>query len=100
MRPMKKPQVAGFHGEAEEAAELGCSLPTLRRWRARGIGPEFFPQGRRILYKDGGAARWLEKQAITPEALRQQPVRRGARGRVGGSRIGTTPCRVPPDLRG
>jgi hypothetical protein len=77
MRPMKPPTAEGFHGEEQEAEELGWSLPTLRLNRRKGIGPEFIRQGRRVLYRDGGAARWLESLFQEQARARSQPVKRG-----------------------
>ena len=39
-----------YISEKEAAVYLGISLSTIRRWRKKGIGPEFFHFGRVLRY--------------------------------------------------
>jgi DNA-binding transcriptional MerR regulator len=40
---------------------------TLRYWRHQGTGPRCFKAGRRILYFEADALRWLEETASSDE---------------------------------
>ena len=42
------------------AKYLGCSVPTLRRWRALDTGPECFIYGGRLVYEVAALDRWVE----------------------------------------
>ena len=37
-------------------------VETLRYWRARGLGPDSFKVGRRVLYSEAALEAWLERQ--------------------------------------
>jgi predicted DNA-binding transcriptional regulator AlpA len=60
-------QVVGTHGEETKtlwtdkqvAAFLHVSVPTIRRWRKSGQGPEFYRVGTRIKYDPHECAAWL-----------------------------------------
>jgi hypothetical protein len=41
---------------------------TLAQWAYRGIGPEFFKVGRRVLYRKSELDRWLDSQRVVPGA--------------------------------
>jgi hypothetical protein len=74
--------VAGWHSEEAEAAEQGTTLQQLRKRRRLGIGPMPVKFGRRLLYRDGGTAAWLENQLAAQQAkAEQKPNRRGTRRR-------------------
>ena len=48
--------------EADFAAELGKSLPTVKRWRRLGIGPDPTFVGRSVFYSRRAAEAWLAQQ--------------------------------------
>jgi excisionase family DNA binding protein len=53
----------------EEAAEyLRTPVATLAQWAYRGVGPEFFRTGRRVLYRKSDLDRWLDAQRVVPGA--------------------------------
>jgi len=64
MKPMKIPEVPGWHLEKVSAELLGESLTLRRRNRRAGIGPKWIRLGQRILYKDGGE--WKPVSALSP----------------------------------
>lgn len=55
-----------FFTEKELAAVLKVSIPTLKRWRASGIGPAWLRIGTRIRYPQGAVAVWIEKSQVSP----------------------------------
>ena len=60
-RPRARPKrlLQGFVPERKLAHELGCSLRTLLRWRADGIGPPHIKKGRAIYYDVEVVRRWM-----------------------------------------
>jgi len=82
--PMKRSAIPGWHDEMEEARERGVSLVHLRRQRRARIGPQPTKFGRRVLYRDGGNARYLDKKYEDEQAERERPPTRGrpARSRL------------------
>jgi predicted site-specific integrase-resolvase len=80
MKPMKKPQLPGYHSEQEEADRLGIGLATLRRWRRIGLGPKAVRCGRRYLYSHDADAKWIaEQQAAAERTERKRTGRHGDR---------------------
>jgi excisionase family DNA binding protein len=54
-----------------EAAELlRAPVATLRYWRHLGTGPSGFRLGRRVLYRRGDIAAWLEDQRAAADSRR------------------------------
>ena len=47
---------------AEVAAIIRAPASTLRYWRHRGIGPESFNLGRRVVYRQSAVDAWIESQ--------------------------------------
>ena len=48
----------------QEAAEfLGVPLLTLRTWRSRRIGPQFYRVGKHVRYRRAEIVAWIEKNA-------------------------------------
>ncbi len=47
---------------SEVAAILRVPVNTLRWWRQRGAGPEFFKVGRRLVTTIGDLRGWIEEQ--------------------------------------
>lgn len=47
---------------AEVAAILRVPVNTLRWWRQRGTGPQFFKMGRRLVVSIGDLRSWIEAQ--------------------------------------
>ncbi len=45
---------------ATVAARLGVSIDTLKRWRMRGIGPEFCKLPRRVLYRASAVEAFID----------------------------------------
>ena len=68
MKPMKIPEVPGWHLEKVSAELLGENLTLRRRNRRAGIGPKWIRLGQRILYKDGAEAEYLEELQAKSEA--------------------------------
>jgi len=58
--------------EAEAAAELKLTVPTLQGWRSRRRGPAWLKIGRKIFYTRVDLDRWLSTQRHSPEALRRR----------------------------
>jgi hypothetical protein len=57
------PSIRGFHSEREEKDIRGCHIQTLRKERAAGVGNiEWVKVGRWVLYADGSAERYAERQ--------------------------------------
>ena len=54
----------GYVGEAELARQRGISTLSLRSERARGGGPPFTKDGRRILYSVEGFRAWLKAREV------------------------------------
>lgn len=50
----------------EAAAFLRCSKRTLARWRAEGIGPQFYRRGAHIVYSAAALLSWLDETMRTP----------------------------------
>ena len=48
--------------EQQTANELHTSLPTLRRWRRRKMGPKPTFIGRNVFYRRGSKRDWLRAQ--------------------------------------
>ena len=46
------------------AERLGVSVRTIRRWHAKGEGPERTKRGRRKMYHKDAVDRWLASQQI------------------------------------
>lgn len=44
------------------SAIMGRPVPTLRWWRAQGIGPRSFKLGRRVVYRRSDVNTWIEQQ--------------------------------------
>jgi hypothetical protein len=57
---------AGYSSESETAKALSLSPRTLRKWRARGIGPPFVKIGRRVVYSDESRLAWLKRSEVHP----------------------------------
>jgi predicted DNA-binding transcriptional regulator AlpA len=57
--------------EREVAAILGITRGTMRRYRARGIGPAYVRVGLYMVgYLEGDVARWLESRRNRPRGAR------------------------------
>jgi len=50
---------------AEVAVLLRAPTSTVRYWRHIGFGPASFRLGRRVVYRQGEVARWIEEQERT-----------------------------------
>ncbi len=48
---------------------LGLEVQTLAAWACRGRGPRFWKRRRRVLYRAGDIAAWLEDAAAYEAAL-------------------------------
>jgi hypothetical protein len=73
-----RPSIPGYRSEEEQAARLGISIYTLRRWRRAGIGPRPIRLGRNDLYPENEEARFLdEKQAAAEHKPRGRGRPRG-----------------------
>ena len=48
----------------EAGTYLRVPPATMSQWAYRGIGPEFFRVGRRVLYRRADLDRWLESQRV------------------------------------
>lgn len=55
-----------FLTRAEAAEYVRAPVTTLAAWAYRGLGPEFFRVGRRVLYKREDLDHWLEEQRVHP----------------------------------
>ncbi|HLY44331.1 MAG TPA: hypothetical protein VKQ73_02025 [Stellaceae bacterium] len=52
----------GNLSEEQQAAQIGISVRTLRRWRARGYGPAVTQTGRAISYTPAAGPEWVASQ--------------------------------------
>jgi hypothetical protein len=56
----------GVAEEADVAALLNLTLPSLRNQRARGMGPPFQRIGKRVFYPLAGLRKYLAASTVTP----------------------------------
>ncbi len=54
---------------SEVAEILRTPVNTLRWWRQKGVGPEFFKIGRRLVTTVGDVRRFMREQRRGPKAL-------------------------------
>jgi len=62
---------AGYVTDAQLARQRGLSLVSLRLERARGEGPPFTRDGRRVLYSAEGFREWLASFEVKPRKPRK-----------------------------
>lgn len=55
-------------GKQVEAA-FGITRAKLKYWRAAGIGPEYFQEGRSIMYDSATIESYISRHMVTPFAL-------------------------------
>ncbi len=66
MAKWKQKKIPGHTHEREQAAKLGFSIDTLRKWRRQGKGQAYIVVGREIFYIDVDEPRWLASLKVTP----------------------------------
>jgi hypothetical protein len=66
MAKWNQKKIPGHTHEREQAAKLGFTLDTLRRWRRQGKGQAYAIIGREIFYIDADESRWLASLKVTP----------------------------------
>jgi len=59
----------------EAAAYLRLSVPTMRDYRHRGIGPDSFKVGRHVRYWRSVLRAWLHQQSNLPQTPRRRSPR-------------------------
>jgi hypothetical protein len=80
---LAKPSIPGYRTEQQQAAVIGISLSTLRRWRKKKYGPRSVRYGRFILYPEDEDTRFLAEQAAATE----NSLKPRGRGRPRGGRL-------------
>jgi excisionase family DNA binding protein len=60
---------------------LGVPVSTIYHWRTKGQGPPGFKLGKRVAFRAGDVARWLDECSPTPHEMREP-----GSGRAEGSR--------------
>ncbi len=60
------------------AALLGLRVQTLAAWACRGRGPRFWKRRRRVLYRAGDVAAWLDDPAAYEAARSSAAVKRSS----------------------
>ena len=58
---------------SEAADILRVPINTLRWWRQRGTGPEFFKIGRRLFTTVGDLRRWIREQRLASQPVIGRP---------------------------
>ncbi len=59
--------MAKTHNAAAVSKVLGVSVVTLLKWRAKGVGPEWFKSGHRYYYKADQFQEYLDRIGPLPE---------------------------------
>jgi hypothetical protein len=76
---VRTPSIPGYRSEAEQAARLGVTIRTLRRWRRQGKAPPFLLIGRTVVHSEEGEADWLAQQErVQNRSTERSPWRRRA----------------------
>jgi hypothetical protein len=74
---VRTPSLPGYRSEVEQAARLGITVRTLRRWRRRGKAPPHLQIGRTVVHSEEGEADWLARQErVQNRSTERSPSRR------------------------